>query len=255
MRILYALANTLLFGLMVFFNALANSLPLNGYNTGQISDMYPSLFTPAGISFSIWGLIYFWLLVWLIFNWISLNNEERFDYLKSLSPWFWISCILNAAWIVAWHYLYPGFALLIMLSLLFVLTKIFLFLNSSSQIQNSRNDRLINMVFHVYFAWICVATIANTSAWLLSLNFDSYLLSESTWTIIMMLMACALALIMLLKYSTKAYALVVVWALFGIAIRWQHADKIFFYTALGLCVVIFGVMSGMQKRKIYLSEK
>ena len=43
---------------MVITNYLANALPLNGRRTGDISDAYPSLFTPAGITFSIWGVIY-----------------------------------------------------------------------------------------------------------------------------------------------------------------------------------------------------
>ena len=43
---------------MIVTNYLANALPLNGRSTGDISDAYPSLFTPAGITFSIWGVIY-----------------------------------------------------------------------------------------------------------------------------------------------------------------------------------------------------
>lgn len=249
MKILYPLFNSLMFVVMVFFNGLANGLPLNGYNTGQISDMYPSLFTPAGITFSIWGLIYSWLFVWLIFQWLSLQNEKRFIYIKSVSPWFWMSCVLNASWIVSWHYLFPGISLLIMISLLIVLIRIFLILIHSEQVQVSGKDNLISQVFHVYLAWICVATIANTAAWLLSLHIENFLLSESEWTIVMMVTACALAVIMLLRYSTKAFALVVIWALFGIALRWQDANKIFFYTAIGLCVIILGVMSGLIKRK------
>jgi len=27
-------------------------------STGDLSDLYPNLFTPAGLTFSIWGLIY-----------------------------------------------------------------------------------------------------------------------------------------------------------------------------------------------------
>lgn len=34
-------------------NTLANSLPLNGKTTGQLSDQYPNLFVPVGVTFSI----------------------------------------------------------------------------------------------------------------------------------------------------------------------------------------------------------
>jgi hypothetical protein len=43
---------------MVAVNYLANVLPLNSRRTGDVSDAYPSLFTPAGVTFSIWGVIY-----------------------------------------------------------------------------------------------------------------------------------------------------------------------------------------------------
>jgi hypothetical protein len=40
------------FILMVTVNALANILPINGIETGAVSDSYPNLFAPAGITFS-----------------------------------------------------------------------------------------------------------------------------------------------------------------------------------------------------------
>ena len=43
-------------------NAAANIVPLGGYNTGTLSAMYPTGFTPAGRTFSIWSLIYLGLL-------------------------------------------------------------------------------------------------------------------------------------------------------------------------------------------------
>lgn len=48
--------------IMVIVNALANILPINGIDTGAISDSYPNLFAPAGLTFSIWGVIYLLLL-------------------------------------------------------------------------------------------------------------------------------------------------------------------------------------------------
>ncbi|MCZ8115479.1 hypothetical protein [Silanimonas sp.] len=44
--------------LVIASNAAASLIPLNGYATGQLSDMNPTGFTPPGWVFSIWGLIY-----------------------------------------------------------------------------------------------------------------------------------------------------------------------------------------------------
>ena len=47
--------NILAFVLVIVVNGMANGIPLGGQTTGEISAKYPSLFTPAGYVFSIWG--------------------------------------------------------------------------------------------------------------------------------------------------------------------------------------------------------
>ena len=81
--------------LVLTLNALANALPINGMNTGQISDLYPSLFTPAGFTFSIWGIIYLLLIIFGVAQFFIKDQH----YYKELSLWFMLSCIANASWI------------------------------------------------------------------------------------------------------------------------------------------------------------
>ena len=57
-RILFAILNITGFVIVVAVNVLAVRLPLNGSTPQQISDQYPNLFVPAGLTFSIWGIIY-----------------------------------------------------------------------------------------------------------------------------------------------------------------------------------------------------
>jgi len=38
-------------------NAAANIVPLGGLNTGQLSALYPTGFTPPGYVFGIWSII------------------------------------------------------------------------------------------------------------------------------------------------------------------------------------------------------
>jgi hypothetical protein len=59
----YAVAAHLLLRYAVAL-VMATSLPINGIATGDISDQFPVLFTPAGYVFSIWGVIYLLLLGW-----------------------------------------------------------------------------------------------------------------------------------------------------------------------------------------------
>ena len=64
---------------MVAVNYLANALPIAGRDTGAISDSYPNLFAPAGYAFSIWGLIYTLLAIYVIYQFKKSNDrsEER----------------------------------------------------------------------------------------------------------------------------------------------------------------------------------
>jgi hypothetical protein len=60
---------------MLAMNYLANALPLNYKTTGEISDSFPNLFFPAGITFSIRGIIYLLLLGYWIVQFTGTNQE------------------------------------------------------------------------------------------------------------------------------------------------------------------------------------
>ena len=85
------LGNLAAFAVTILFNALANALPLNGQTTGAISDKFPSLFTPAGFTFGIWGLIYLLLLVFVV--WQALPAQRNSEKVASISLYFKINCI------------------------------------------------------------------------------------------------------------------------------------------------------------------
>ena len=109
--------NLLLFGGMIAMNYLANALPMNGKTTGQLSDSYPNLFVPAGITFSIWGIIYLLLAGYCAVQFTG-NNQA----VLAITGWlFAISCILNAIWIVCWHYEKLPLSLFTMVALLITL--------------------------------------------------------------------------------------------------------------------------------------
>jgi len=87
---------------MIYMNYLANAKPLGGITTGEISDKYNTLFTPSGFTFSIWGIIYIlvfmFVIVFVTSTPTSLSNPQL------LGTLFIISCLLNASWLLSWHY-------------------------------------------------------------------------------------------------------------------------------------------------------
>lgn len=192
------------------FNGAAASGALNGVTTGQISDKYPVLFTPASYVFSIWSVIYITLVIFAIYQVLPKQIGN-----KSLNPlrfWFLVTCILNSLWLLVWQYEYLLLSLVIMVGLLLSLIKIYLL---------DRKVWQLKVPFSLYLGWISVATIANASVVLFSLNWNGFGLSALTWTIIIMLVAVVLGLTMWVKHKDYLYAGVIFWALIGIAIKFK----------------------------------
>jgi translocator protein len=213
-RAILAIGNTLFFSGVLIVNFLANALPINGLNTGEISDLYPSLFTPSGITFSIWSVIYLTLFGFAIYQW-KLRDRR---YFPVLSKWFMISCVLNITWILVWHNLLPAISVLVMLIFLGVLTKLFLLVHQID-LASRKQYFLIRLPFTLYLSWICVATIANIAAWLSSLDVVNSNSIQEILTIVMMVVASVLALVVVLRYRDYAFPAVTIWALCGIALK------------------------------------
>jgi translocator protein len=231
--------NILALVVVLIINVLANLLPINGMNTGQISDLYPSLFTPAGFTFSIWSVIYLLQIGFVIVQ-FRVKDES---YFRELSLWFWLSCIANFNWILVWQYLFTAASVAVMLVLLFSLTRIFLLLQNS-KMKNRLEWVFIKLPFVVYLAWICVATIANISALLVSLNWSGGFLSNEYWTIIMISIAALLGLFIAYKFKEPAFLLVLIWAFFGIYSKWITTEHEMIAIASRVAGVVLAVVVG-----------
>ena len=61
---------------MIVMNILANALPFFGRGTGEVSALYPTLVTPAGYVFAIWGLIYIALLAYSVAQFLQAARDR-----------------------------------------------------------------------------------------------------------------------------------------------------------------------------------
>jgi len=61
-------ANIAAFAITLVINGLAGTTLIGGRTTAEVSDMYPTLITPAGYVFAIWGIIYLLLGAWLVYQ-------------------------------------------------------------------------------------------------------------------------------------------------------------------------------------------
>jgi hypothetical protein len=231
--------NLMAFLFMLTLNYLANALPLNGKTTGQLADQYPNLFTPAGVTFSIWGVIYLLLLVFII---AQLGNAQK-KLVSLLGGAFVASALANGLWIMAWHYERIGISVLIMLGLLTSLIWI-------NQRLAPRPFSIAKLAFGIYLGWICIATIANITALLVSLKWRGWNIPAEVWTMIMIGVGAIITLITMYRLKNPWLALAVAWAFAGIIIK-RHGDypSILIASAVGLLLVLAAGI-GLLFRKI-----
>ncbi len=233
----FLIANCIALSLVIALNAAANALPINGMNTGQISDLYPSLFTPAGFTFSIWGVLYL-LQLGFVVKQFKIKDQPYFD---ELSIWFCIACVANASWILVWHYLFTVASVVVMLTLLFSLTHIFLLL-AKNKMRNRLEWFFVKLPFVFYLAWICVATIANISALLVSFGWNGGFLTPAHWTIALIIIATCLSLFIAFQFKEPAFLLVSAWAFFGIYSRWISTENELVATVSRIAVIVISLM-------------
>jgi len=224
----------------IVVNTLANTLPINGQNTGEISDRFNVYFTPAGYVFSIWGLIYIGLIVFGIFQ--ALPSQRQNPRLRAIGWWVVLGNIANAAWIFFWHYEQFPITILVMLILLVTLIVTYLLLGFGRTPATLVEKLAVRLPFSIYLGWITVATVANATALLDYLNWNGFGISSEIWMWIVLAAVLVIAALMNFIRRDIAYAAVILWALAGIASKHASVSAVAVPTWLvfGLVVVTLG---------------
>lgn len=238
--------NTVAFALMVIINALANLLPIGSGSTGAISQKYENLFTPAPITFAIWGVIYLFMGLFVLWQWGLFGRKEDSDRMRDrIGLWFAISCALNIGWIFTWHFdaiwLSAVFIVALLVSLMMIVKRV-------KNTGTSLFSRLVRAGFDLYFGWIIAATIANICVLLTALGWNGFGWSDQLWTGIVLLTGALIGAATVLFECHWLSALAVIWAYTGILIRhisqtgfagaypWVIAAAIF-----GIAVILSGI--------------
>ena len=229
-------------------NILASALPLNGQNTGEISDRFQVYFVPAGYVFAIWGIIYIGWIVFAIFQFRSDQKES--PRLRRLGYLFAISNLFNATWLFTWHYNFFGLSVLVMLSLLALLIASYLRLNVNRSSAKGAEWWSVDLPISIYLGWITVATVANITDWLYLVNWSGIGIPAPIWAVIMIVVASIIGLLMALTRRDVAYLFVLVWSFIGIAVKQTPAPEVV-TTAWIAAALMFGLaVYSLFRRKI-----
>jgi benzodiazapine receptor len=238
----FQIMNILAVIITIAMNSLANILPFNGVNTGEVADRFFNYFTPAGYIFSIWAVIYTLLLVFIFYQARASQRSEA--YLGTIGYLYLIGAFFNITWLIAFHFAYNNSLLLLLtepliVGLLVVLLYTYVKLEIGVTEVPLRQKLAVHLPISVYGGWISVATIANTAS-VLNEFFTFTLDIQYLWTALVLIVALLITMLMLVKRRDFAYGLVVIWAASGIAVKWTTVEVIplIFWTASIVAIVI-----------------
>lgn len=236
--------NCIIFAGMVAVNIWASVNGINSYTTGDVSSLYPTLFTPAEFTFSIWFLIYLALAAFCIFQFKAPE-----EYVKAVNLFFIISSLLNVAWLFAWHYLLIGISVFLMVALL--VTLIIIYRRINAIVLPVYQIWVLKVPFSIYLGWTSVALIANIATFLTSIGFNPY---SELLTILFISATFIIALVIINVEHDLFFGITICWALIGIMSKyWQQPayENIVITSAVGLIIII---VSTMVKKPRYFNK-
>ena len=205
-KAVFALVAAILFALSPVYSS-----GFNGFSAGQfpIPQDNPPV-QPAGFAFSIWGLIYIWLLAGALFGLLNRCDDPAWDAMR----WPYItSLVIGAAWIPVAN-INPAWAT--------VLIWIMWASAALAFLRMGRRDRIwLRTPIALYTGWLTAASCVALGLLLAGYGY----VSEQTAAIAMIVLALILAAALLtLRPDTPEYAAAVIWALVGIA--FANADPV-----------------------------
>ena len=222
--------------LLAFFNLLALAIHIavayltqfriiNERNARQVSDRYNSLFTPADVTFGIWGVIYTGLLFFCIYHLLMASRHANAHHanicVQRIGPWFILNNFGATAWVLIWTN--EMITLSVWLIFFQLVTLIIIHLRTGIHDPHSTVDFKIFTQFplSIYFGWLTIAAIVNTSIYLVASGWSGFGLNYSPleWTRIVIGASVFLTLVVVFSRRNVIFGLVIIWALYGIILK------------------------------------
>ncbi|AHC18167.1 tryptophan-rich sensory protein [Paenibacillus polymyxa] len=214
--------NIITFIAVVLVNVLASTLPIGGRSTAAVSNMYPTLITPAGYAFSIWSVIYVLLACFVVYQ--ATPTGQAKTSVQSIGIFFILSCLFNIIWIFLWQYVYVELCVIVIILYLLSLSVVYVRTRTP---QPTRGEMwFVKLPFSLNLGWVSVATIINIAVALEKNEWSGWGLSDTTWAIIILLIGTVLAIMVSFPYRDSIYPLVFVWAYVAIAVEHPNNENV-----------------------------
>ena len=234
-------------------NVASNIFPLNGLNIGAISNTLfkDVLITPANYAFVIWGLIYLGLFALAIYQF--LPNQKQDADLRKTGYLLVIACGFQSIWVYLFLSRLFAFSVIAMFGILIPLMIIYHVLGIGKKRISRRKKLCLHTPISIYLSWISVATVVNVACALYFHGWNGWGISNQMWTMIMLVVATAIASVIVIRYKDIAYAGVTVWALIAIAVKHSNID-VLRNLSIFLAVILIFLAAIIKIKNLSLAE-
>lgn len=199
-----------------------------------------TLIAPGGSAFSIWSVIYLGLVAYAI--WQALPAQRSAERHRRLGYWVAASLLLNAAWILSIQFDLLPLSVPIIAALLVVLIRAFVLsleLRPTGRIDAVLTDGTIGL----YLGWVCVATAANITAWLVSTGIPPVGSGADVWGVSVIGVAGLVGLLVASRGRGRiAPTLSLCWGLAWVAVARLTGDLLSTPTAVAAIIAVAVVL-------------
>lgn len=238
------LINTISFIITLFINYLGGSGDYFGNSVGDISDDFTTLITPAAYAFSIWGIIYLGLILFLVYQWIGYFNKQNNTSLEPAGIWFTVANLSNALWIYVWVNEQIFLSIIVILVLLFSLVQLVLRLRLETYDAPLKTIFLVWWPICIYTGWVILATVLTLSVGIKSTGTLDGIWSETGWASLILIVATSIYALLTYTRNMREAALVGAWGITAIAVKqWGINDQLSIVAIVlaGILVIIAGI--------------
>lgn len=190
---------------------------------------------PAGWAFSIWGLIYLWLIVHAAFGVFKYKNDAEWDKGR-------IALIISLAVGTTWlpiALLSPIWAtILIWIMLIAALISIY-------QSERAAPSWIARWPVALYAGWLSAASFVSIGLLLAGYGF----VGEISAAVIALVLATGFAGLNAYRLKSWPYGIAVAWGFFAIAVANMSSSKMLAVAALVAAIFVFG-LSALKKKPL-----
>ncbi|UPL49484.1 tryptophan-rich sensory protein [Hymenobacter sublimis] len=203
-------------------NYVSQRYPFNGQTNAQVSYKYPTLLTPAGYAFSIWGAIFLGLACYA--GWQLLPRQRHNPLPDAVARPLVLANVLTATWLVVFAYELLVPSVVVMLGILASLAVVYG--RARHFVQRGEAPWFTSVPFGLYLGWISVATVVNLTL-VLGTQWRPGAEQSIELAIVVVGITAGLALNVTKQFRELAYPAAVAWGLLGIwAARRAEADTL-----------------------------